>query len=144
MRNEFDIRRVHLLSYADDRLGHKGAAFKKSQLALTNSALEHGIQNVVSWGWADLAATEFYRKHKDYLDRPYRLNGFVFKPYIVQRLLSRIEYGDIILYYDVGEGKHVIDCSLEPLIKLCIENHGTVFHQWGDSNAKWTKRDCFF
>lgn len=134
---------VHLLNYADDRLGHKGAVFRESQQALNKSALEHGIRNIVSWSWPDLAATEFYREHKEYLDRPYHLNGFVFKPYIIQRLLNEIEYGDIILYYDAGNGGHVIDCSLEPLIRLCIENHGTVFHRWGEKNSKWTKRDCF-
>lgn len=136
--------KLYLLNYADDRLGHKGAVFKQCQLALNKSATEHGIQNIVSWGWSELAATEFYREHKEYLDRPYHLNGFVFKPFITLRLLDEIEYGDFILYYDSGNGGHLIDCSLEPLIKLCIENRGTVFHQWGEKNSKWTKRDCFF
>lgn len=134
---------LHLLNYSDDRLGHKASVFKESQGALNQSAREQGIQNVVSWDWTDLVSTEFYKGHKEYLDRPYRLNGFVFKPYITLRLLEEINSGDIILYYDSGEGGHIIDCSLEPLINLCRNNHGTVFHQWGEQNSKWTKRDCF-
>lgn len=134
---------IYLLNYADDRLGHKGALFRESQLALNESARNHGILNIVSWGWPELASTEFYREHKEYLDRPYHLNGFVFKPYITLRLLEDIEFGDIVLYYDSGNGGHLIDCSLEPLINLCLKNEGTVIHQWGEKNSKWTKRDCF-
>jgi len=135
--------KLYLLNYADDRLGHKGAVFKESQRALNESARRHGIRHIVSWGWPDLASTEFYREHKEYLDRPYHLNGFVFKPYITLRLLEEIDYGDMVLYYDSGNGGHVIDYPLEPLIRLCLENQGTVFHQWGEKNSKWTKRDCF-
>jgi hypothetical protein len=136
--------KLYLLNYADDRLGHKGAVFNKCQLEMNRSAAEHGIKNIVSWSWPELAATDFYKANKEYLDRPYRLNGFVFKPYITKKLLDEIDYGDFILYYDSGDGGHVIDCSLDPLVRLCIENGGTVFHQWGDTNAKWTKRDCFY
>lgn len=136
-------QKLYLLNYADDRFGHKGKVFKKSQLALNKSAQEEGIQNIVSLGWQDLVSTTFYGENKEYLNRPYHLNGFVFKPYITLRLLEEIDYGDIILYYDSGEGGHIIDCSLEPLINLCLQNHGTVFHQWGEKNSKWTKRDCF-
>ncbi len=135
---------LYLLNYADDRLGHKGAVFKKCQLEMNQSAAERGIKNIVSWSWPELAATDFYKANKEYLDRPYRLNGFVFKPYITKKLLDEIDYGDFILYYDSGDGGHVIDCSLDPLVRLCEENGGTVFHQWGDTNAKWTKRDCFY
>lgn len=136
--------KLYLLNYADDRLGHKGAVFKKCQIEMNQSAAEHGIKNIVSWGWPELAATDFYKANKEYLDQPYRLNGFVFKPYITKKLLDEIDYGDFILYYDSGDGGHVIDCSLAPLVRLCVENGGTVFHQWGDTNAKWTKRDCFY
>ena len=136
-------KKLHLLNYADDRLGHKASVFRESQVTLNQSAREHGIQNIVSWGWTDLVSTEFYKEHKEYLDRPYCLNGFVFKPYITLHLLKEINYGDIIIYYDSGDGGHIIDCSLEPLINLCLHNHGTVFHQWGEKNSKWTKRDCF-
>lgn len=135
--------KLYLLNYADDRLGHKGAVFKKCQLEMNRSAAEHGVNNIVSWGWPELAATDFYKANKEYLDRPYRLNGFVFKPYITNKLLDEIDYGDFVLYYDSGDGGHLIDCSLDPLVKLCVENGGTVFHRWGDTNAKWTKRDCF-
>lgn len=137
-------RRVTLLNYADDRFGHKGAIFKRAQQAMSASAPAHGIDSVVSWSWEMLADTDFYREHRAYLDRPYHLNGFVFKPYITLRTLKDLHEGDILIYYDSGEGSHVFDTSVQPLVEMCVTNGGTLIHQWGETNAKWCKRDCFY
>jgi hypothetical protein len=137
-------RRVVLLNYADDRFGHKGAIFRQSQQAMSASALAHGIDFVVSWNWEMLASTTFYRDHQKYLERPYKLNGFVFKPYLTLRTLEELNEGDILIYYDSGDGGHRFDTSVKPLVDMCVANGGTLIQQWGESNQKWTKRDCFF
>jgi hypothetical protein len=137
-------RHVTLLNYADDRFGHKGAIYKRSQQAMSESALAHGIDSVISWDWEMLASTRFYRDHREYLERPYHLNGFVFKPYLVLRTLDELNEGDILIYYDSGDGGHRFDTSVKPLVDMCVTNGGTLIHQWGESNQKWTKRDCFY
>jgi hypothetical protein len=137
-------RQVMLLNYADDRFGHKGAMFKRSQQAMSESALAHGIDSVASWDREMLASTAFYREHKEYLERPYHLNGFVFKPYLTLRTLDELNEGDILIYYDSGDGRHRFDTSVKPLVEMCVANGGTLIHQWGESNQKWTKRDCFY
>lgn len=136
-------RKVTLVNYADDRFGHKGAIFKRAQQVMSESALKHGVDQVVSWNWEKLSTTAFYREHREYLDRPYHLNGFVFKPYTVLCVLQEINEGDILIYYDSGDGSHVFDSSVEPIVKMCVANGGTLIHQWGETNQKWTKRDCF-
>ena len=88
-----------------------------------------------------MAKTLFYTKHKNYLDKDRFHNGAAFKPYILLDLLDRLNDGDIVLYYDCGP--YTIRMSLSPLVDLCIRNRGTVFHQWGDRNLNWTKRDAF-
>jgi hypothetical protein len=138
------IRRVVLLNYADDRFGHKGAMFKRSQQIMSESALRHGIDSVFSWNWEMLASTQFYRDHREYLERPYHLNGFVFKPYLTLRTLEELNDGDILIYYDSGNGGHYFDTSVTPLVGMCVANGGTLIPQWGDQNSKWTKRDCFY
>jgi hypothetical protein len=137
-------RKVTLVNYADDRFGHKGAIYKRSQQAMSESALGHGIHSVVSWNWKMLASTTFYRDHQEYLERPYHFNGFVFKPYLTLRTLDELNEGDILIYYDAGDGRHRFDTSVDPLIEMCVANDGTLIHQWGESNQKWTKRDCFY
>ena len=138
-------RKVILLNYADDRFGHKGAIFRRSQQAMSESALDHGIDAVKSWNWEMLSSTPLYRDHSAYLERPYHLNGFVFKPYLTMRTLEEeLNDGNILIYYDLGEGRHRFDTSVQPLVDMCVGNGGTLIHQWGDTNQKWTKRDCFY
>lgn len=132
---------LYLLNYADDRFGHKGGHFKKNQEALNASPMAPGIENIVSWTWVTLCSTKFYQEHSELLNKNRFENGNVWKPYIVLELLEKIREGDIILYCDCGP--YTIDVSIEPLIKLCVRNRGTLFHQWGEYNAKWTKRDAF-
>jgi hypothetical protein len=143
-RQQAAKRRVVLLSYADDRFGHKGAKFRQSQQAMSDSAFAYGIDTVFSWNWEMLASTELYQDHREYLERPYHLNGFVFKPYIVWRALETLSEGDILIYYDSGNGEHHIGRSVKPLVEMCIANGGTLIPQWGETNQKWTKRDCFY
>jgi hypothetical protein len=138
------MRRVILINYADDRFGHKGKAFKANQRAMSESALAHGVDAVISWDWKMLSNTEFYRHHKGYFDQKYHLNGFVFKPFITSVSFKEINYGDIIIYYDSGDGCHLFDTNVSPLVEMCLANNGTLIHQWGDSNRMWTKRDCFY
>jgi len=137
-------RKIVHLNYADDRFGHKGAVFRQAQEALSESALKHGVDSVISWNWEMLASTDFYRENKAYLDRPYHLNGFVFKPYLTLRVLNELNEGDILIYYDSGDGPHLFETSVTPLVEMCAANEGTLIHQWGDTNQKWTKRDCFY
>ena len=133
--------KVYLLNYADDRFGHKSGEFRKNQAILNETALRQGIRNIASWTWEDFRRTEFYENHKEYLDKPYFENGFVFKPYIILTLLEQINYGDVILYCDCGP--QLIDRPLNDCVTLCRRNKGTLFHQVGDKNSKQTKRDCF-
>jgi hypothetical protein len=138
------MRRVILLNYADDRFGHKGKVFKANQRAMSESALAHGVNAVISWDWEMLSNTECYRRNKNYFDQRYHLNGFVFKPLITAAAFRDINYGDIVIYYDSGDGNHLFDTNVSPLVEMCLRNNGTLIHQWGDSNIKWTKRDCFY
>ena len=132
---------LYLLNYADDRFGHKGGQFLRNQAKLNESAKQQGIQKIVSWQFADLAATTFYADHKEYLDQNRFVNGAVWKPYIVQHLLKQIQDGDIIFYYDCGP--YEIQRPVDILVKLCRQNQGTLFHEWGEKNSKYTKRDAF-
>ncbi|MCW6038017.1 FkbM family methyltransferase [Spirulina subsalsa FACHB-351] len=133
--------KLYLLNYADDRFGYKGGRFLKNQARLNESAQNQGINHIVSWTWPKLAATSFYAEHKEYLDKNRFENGAVWKPFIVQQLLQEIEQEDIIFYYDCGA--YTINRPVSILIDLCLRNGGTLFHEWGEKNLKYTKRDAF-
>jgi FkbM family methyltransferase len=132
---------LYLLNYADDRFGHKGGRFLTNQAKLNESARKQGVEKIVSWTWPQLQDTQFYQENKSYLDRSRFENGAVWKPFIVQQLLNQIQTGDIILYYDCGA--YTINRPAKILTDLCIRNGGTLFHEWGEKNFKYTKRDAF-
>ncbi|MEM6838549.1 MAG: FkbM family methyltransferase [Cyanobacteria bacterium P01_C01_bin.120] len=132
---------IYLLNYADDRFGHKGGRFIKNQKNLNESAKRQGIKNIISWSWPTFSATSFYDKNQEYLDKNRFENGAVWKPFIVQNLLDKIDNGDVIFYYDCG--RYEINRPVDTLVKLCEKNGGTLFHEWGEKNSKYTKRDAF-
>ncbi|NEQ45236.1 MAG: FkbM family methyltransferase [Leptolyngbya sp. SIOISBB] len=133
--------KLYLLNYADDRFGHKGGKFLQNQAKLNESARQQGIENIVSWTWPKLAETSFYTENQEYLDKNRFENGAVWKPFIVQNLLRKIEHGDIIFYYD--SGSYEINRPVKILTDICLRNKGTLFHEWGEKNSKYTKRDAF-
>lgn len=133
--------KLYLLNYADDRFKHKGGKFLENQARLNKSAQKQGIDHIISWKWPELAATSFYAENEEYLNKNRFENGAVWKPFIVQQLLQEIEYGDIIFYYDCGA--YTINRPVNILTNLCIRNGGTLFHEWGEKNFKYTKRDAF-
>lgn len=133
--------KLYLLNYADDRFGHKGGRFLANQAKLNESARRQGLENIVSWTWPKLESTSFYQENQDYLNKSRFDNGAVWKPFIVQQLLKEIQTGDIIFYYDCGA--YTINRPIHVLANLCIRNGGTLFHEWGEKNSKYTKRDAF-
>jgi hypothetical protein len=133
--------RIYLLNYSDDRHAHKGGKFRNNQLAHNAAARNCGIDEIVSWTWDDLRKTPFYSEHTEYLNRNRYHNGAVFKPFIVLDLLERIEPGSVVLYYDCNP--YPLERPIQPLVNLCLRNQGRLFHQYGDRNRNWTKRDAF-
>lgn len=133
---------TYLLNYSDDRHGHKGGRFRANQLRLNASAIVNGIDHIVSWTWQEFAKTDYYRDNRSFLDRNHFHNGAAFKPYIILTLLESVNPGDIVFYYDCGP--YTLRRSIQPLIDLCVANDGILFHQYGDRNLNWTKRDAFF
>ena len=132
----------YLVSYATGK-------FLASQKVLAESAQRHGIDKVVAWGRDTLEQTTFYKLHKDTLEQPRGAGFWLWKPFIIERLLTKIAPGDVLVYLDAG--MEVIS-DLSPLLALCIEKKGLLifaghYDDWGAPGAnlcrKWTKRDCF-
>jgi len=85
---------------------------------------------------------EFIQKNKWFFDLvPQRGWGwYTWIPYVMIDALSRAEDGDIILYLD-GDTYPITDFSM--LYDECKKQGIMLFEAVGQSNSKWTKRDCF-
>lgn len=88
---------------------------------------------------------DFWQKHKDFIENNYKGYGFwIWKPYIIQKYMKKINNGDVLLYLDAGceidiRKKNKIN-EIFDIVKTdyilgteaggCLEKH-------------WTKRDIF-
>lgn len=90
-----------------------------------------------------LEETKFYLENKEILDMLRGGGYWLWKPYIIQETLKKMEYNDVLLYIDAGDKIELNDLSI-------IDNHMkyndyiiTNFNENRKHNYFYTKRDCF-
>jgi hypothetical protein len=127
--------------YADDRHGHKGGRFAANQEHLCKTAESVGITDIRRWNWQKLQATDFFRQNSDLLAKNRFENGAAWKPFVVLDAVTSIPPGGFVIYYDCGP--YEFRTPISKLITACRKNGGFFFHHWGDTNAKWSRRDAF-
>lgn len=85
---------VYVVNYANDK-------YKSVQKLNTKTAYKFGADKVLSFGPENIEKS-FYEKHKKILDIK-RGNGlWLWKPYIINRVLNELEENDILMYCDSG------------------------------------------
>jgi hypothetical protein len=115
--------------------------YADSRLLLNRSAKAFGINDIFSFDFDDIKASDFYRANEEILTSAKGLGYWLWKPYIILEAMKQMSDGDIVIYSDCGIE---IIASLHPLIKLCSDKEPIlVFGNANHVNASWTKRDCF-
>lgn len=116
--------------------------FSRSRRNLNRSAKIHGVDEVRSFDFQeDIRSSSFYTEHESIMRHKRGLGYWLWKPYIILKVLESLAENDIVIYSDCGI--EVID-NLEPLISIC--NHKEQVLLFGNRNylnAHYTKRDCF-
>jgi len=130
--------KTYLINYA-----HK--AFFESRKKNSQSAKEIGeFDEVIEYTFDDI--DDNFRTHNaQILSHPRGAGYWIWKPYIVNKTLARVNDGDIVFYCDSGS---VFIKSAKPLIDLCInKSNGVVcFHMEPVARNKevlQTKKDTF-
>jgi hypothetical protein len=135
-------RRVVLLTYATPD-------YLAQQRAVVGGARQAGVTDIVAWDRAMLERTDFYAQHRAVLDRRKGGGLWLWKPYLIDRELQRLEPGDFLVYSDCGYPWRplVIRQSLQPLLQWCANQNGGVlpgvYVPRHGPNRKWTKHECF-
>ena len=121
--------------------------FKLNRYILNTSALNFGgVTEVSSWDFERIKQEEFYQTHRRILDHKRGAGYWLWKPYIIFQELTRVNYGDYIVYSDCGRDKQFLSRSIATLLEWCSDNHGMlpgVYIPQRGANRRWTKRDCF-
>ncbi|MDN3017798.1 hypothetical protein PH210_16485 [Paenibacillus sp. BSR1-1] len=96
--------------------------FYGSQARLNASALKFGIDQVFSYQEKDIIGTEFFKKNDEILNQPRGAGYWLWKPYIILDVLSKIKENDIVVYSD--SGIEIID-HLDPLLSSATSRAGS-------------------
>jgi len=114
--------------------------FYKKQKILNKSALKFGIDKTFSYTDKMIKQTEFYEKNKETLDNPKGAGFWLWKPYIINKVMQKINDGDILFYVDSGAE---IVSDVQPLVDLCKKQGGILLFNGMDIMKFCIKRDCF-
>lgn len=125
-------------------LNYANRYYRQSQKLNTKSAIKFGqVDKVISMTPKDIDS-EFYEKNKHILSKDIGAGYWLWKPYIISKVLNTISLNDVLVYSD--SGIEFTD-SLRPLISLLDKSKQDVisFHLKDTVmfEERWTKRDTF-
>lgn len=127
---------IAVVNYANE-------SYKGTQHYCTTSAYKYGADVVYEYGPNDIDEG-FYNKNKHILDQKRGGGYWLWKPYVICKVLDKISYGDYIFYAD--SGSYFVN-DIIPLIK-CMEKHedDIISFSLPFIEKQWTKKEifCFF
>lgn len=117
---------------------HNG--YKNSQLYAIKKANEFGFHSI-PYTEKDLDC-DFNKKNRKILERKRGAGYWVWKPYIILDMLSKIEFGDNLVYMDSGANL----CRNVDGILDMIDSRGILTFRLCDYHtlSRWTIGDCFY
>ncbi|MGR3803832.1 MAG: hypothetical protein ACU0AY_10165 [Marinibacterium profundimaris] len=123
------------------------AAFTDRARNLADSASAVGFDTIHVLSARDLADSAFAQRNAATLSAPRGAGYWLWKPYLIRRLLSRLGQGDVLVYSDAGRDDYYrfsrfperLVASLRATRQGFVA--GTTIGHLGDIGT-WTKRDC--
>lgn len=113
--------------------------FSQSAKILKASARRFGIKHSYIYTPSDIVLKELYRSYPNIMKQTRGAGYWLWKPFIIEDMMSRLPDGSIIIYSDCGttfvnDPKYIISLLDSNDIVLFKQNH---------KQSAWTKRDCF-
>jgi hypothetical protein len=123
--------KIYLISYATKE-------FESFQYELHES---ESTKNFIHKKYSPSDIEESFRdKNKNILERKRGGGYWLWKPYLIFKTLKEVEYGDIVIYVDSGDGLHN---DLESYIIEKLEDKDSVLLMGLHRHETWCKRICF-
>jgi hypothetical protein len=143
--------KTYYLDYVKDAPGNDayGSTYSLAQNLRKETFAKSEIDEIIQWGYDDtskernLVDTEFYKQVKTWFDN--KMNGyFAWKPFIIHDLLTNINDGDIVVYWDCIPKFPKFDASFGNFLEYVNENYEMIAGlQTRAIHTQYTKHDCF-
>jgi len=121
--------------------------FRTGQRALATQARAVGFSDVIEASPADLAGTDFARRHESILSLPRGAGYWLWKPYLIARHVEMLGPDDVLIYSDSSNDGFYAWRSFPTALRARAADGrqgfviGPVLHQHGPLST-WTKRDA--
>lgn len=127
--------KVHLVNFSNER--YRGARHQ-----LNATAKQFGIDTITSWDEHDLQRFEFFNVHRHIMTQSRGAGFWLWKPFILNHLMQKIDMGDAIVYLDAATE---LISHIRSVIEIAEEHPDYMFlTRQLHRNWRWIKRDCFF
>lgn len=108
---------------------------------LEKARLNPTTDNFIKHMMNDSDISDDFKKEHDYILSNKKGAGYwLWKPYIIKKVMDEVDYGDVLLYVDCGD---LIHSPMDEYIKSKIENFDLLFFQGYHLHRIWCKRKCF-
>lgn len=124
----------HFLNFANGK-------YEDQRLAAANRMHDSGLfASINSIKWDEFSKTEFYRLNQTILECERGAGYWLWKPYLILRLLTEIPEGDVVVYTDVSD-----KCEAAGLLAYLKSSFAKdiLLVPGCFINKDWTKRDAF-
>lgn len=113
---------------------------------ICGQAAEFGVFDKI-YGFKDInlvTDATFWQQHSDFLLRNRRGMGYwIWKPYLIQKVLNELNDGDILVYIDSGSELNIFGKSRFLEYIEMVRNTNFLAFQIDEREKKWTKADLF-
>lgn len=138
------MQRIHFITYANED-------YKNQREKLIEKARNCGaFDEVIAYTDVDIINTDFYRDNKEILDsrhigldgRP-KIGFYLWKPFLINETLKKVNVNDIVMYIDCGDTLHETDSLREFLMKK-MKTIDMLLTDGAHKNSAYTRMDTFF
>ncbi len=121
-------------------VNYASPSFAPYQAINSLTGRQFGFDRSLSYGPGDIDA-EFSRRNAATLNMPGGAGCWLWKPYVVARVLNELNQGDVLFYADAA--MHFVN-PIDPVLRL-LDRHGSDLLILGEGfvEAQYTKRDAF-
>lgn len=136
----YKSHKTHLITYAEG-YNALGVSFKDLQEQSVKTATEHNCFDTIYCLDSKSIDPNFYQANKNILSQKKGGGYWLWKPYLVNKLLEKINEGDFIFYADAFV---FFIKNIEPLYKVCDEKtKGLLAFAMGHKETAFTKKYVF-
>lgn len=130
--------KIHLISYGDEHYTSQIEFFKETAIASSF------FDDIKVYG-TEIIDNDFYARFQTLLNYPKGGGYYIWKPYLIKKILDNLPDGDILIYCDAGSMINIAakECMDEYINVLVKSATGSIAFELPHLEIEYTKKEVF-